>query len=210
MFVRALPEGTQSNLATIARTPLATRFYLAGGTAVALHLGHRLSYDLDFFSLQPFPPDLPRRALAPLGELSVTQESEGTFLGAFNGLQISFFIYPYSLLEDPVVWQGIQIASLPDIATMKLDAISSRGKKRDFVDLYIICQRAFPLSQAIAFFEQRYASVRYNKFHLLKSLVYFEDAEGDEPPQMLEACDWSAVKGFFEDKVRRLMWTLRR
>lgn len=78
MFVRALPEGTQSNLATIARTPLATRFYLAGGTAVGLHLGHRLSYDLGFFSLQPFPPDLPRRALAPLGELSVSSRAWST------------------------------------------------------------------------------------------------------------------------------------
>ena len=87
----------------------------------------------------------------------------GTFLGTFNDLRLSFFIYRYPQLETPVWCEGIQVAGLVDLAAMKLDAISSRGRKRDFIDLHHICQRAFPLSQAIAFFEQRYKGVQYSR-----------------------------------------------
>lgn len=209
MFVNVLSPATRQNLATIASTALASRFYLAGGTAVALHLGHRLSYDLDFFTPErSFPADLPRRELGHRGELSVTQEDAGTFLGTFNGVRISFFIYPYSLLEAPADLEGIQVAGLPDLAAMKLDAISSRGKKRDFIDLYGICQAAFSLEQAIQQFERKYAGVNYSMVHLLKSLTYFEDAEDDPMPQMLIPLEWPAVRRFFEDEVRRLMHAL--
>jgi hypothetical protein len=130
---------------------------------VALHLGHRLSHDLDFFTAaRSFPADLPRRELGRRGELTITQEGAGTFLGILNGVRLSFFIYPYPLLETPADFEGIQIARLPDIAAMKLDAISSRGKKRDFIDLCQICQDAFPLEQAIRHFERKYAGVNYS------------------------------------------------
>ncbi len=209
MFVNVLSPAARQNLATIASTALASRFYLAGGTAVALHLGHRLSYDLDFFTPErSFPADLPRRELGHRGELAVTQEDAGTFLGTFNGVRISFFIYPYSLLEAPADLEGIQVAGLPDLAAMKLDAISSRGKKRDFIDLYGICQAAFSLEQVIQQFERKYAGVNYSMVHLLKSLTYFEDAEDDPMPQMLIPLEWPAVRRFFEDEVRRLMHAL--
>jgi predicted nucleotidyltransferase component of viral defense system len=208
VFVNVLSPAARQSLATIASTALAPRFYLAGGTAVALHLGHRLSHDLDFFTPErSFPTDLPRRELGHRGELTVVQEDAGTFLGTFNGVRISFFIYPYSLLETPIELEGIQIVGLLDLAAMKLDAISSRGKKRDFIDLYEICQSVFPLEQAIRHFEQKYAGVNYSMVHLLKSLTYFEDAEDDPMPQVLTPLEWAEVRRFFEAEVRRLMRT---
>ena len=91
MFVRVLSPTTRKNLALVAKTPLAAQFYLAGGTAVALHLDHRRSYDLDFFIPErDFPLDLPRRELVHLGALVVLQESVGTFVGTLDGAQISF------------------------------------------------------------------------------------------------------------------------
>lgn len=209
MFVNVLSSAAWQNLATIAGTALAPRFYLAGGTAVALHLGHRLSHDLDFFTPErSFPTHLPRQELGHRGRLAVTQEDAGTFLGILNGVRISFFIYPYSLLETPTELEGIQVASLPDLAAMKLDAISSRGKKRDFIDLYQICQATFSLEQALRHFERKYAGVNYSMVHLLKSLAYFEDAEDDPTPQMLTPLEWADVRRFFEVEVRRLMRTL--
>ncbi len=206
MFVNVLSPAARQNLATVADTALAPTFYLAGGTATALHLGHRLSYDLDFFTPErSFPVDLPRRELSHRGQLTVTQEDASTFLGTFNGVRISFFIYPYSLLETPIELEGIHIASLPDLAAMKLDAISSRGKKRDFIDLYHICRDAFPLEQTIQHFEQKYAGVNYNMVHILKSLAYFQDAEDDPMPRMLTPLKWADVRRFFEAEVRRLM-----
>jgi hypothetical protein len=204
MFVETLSQASQNNLDTIARTPLAARFYLAGGTAAALHLGHRLSHDLDFFSGKEFDPALPRRTLAPLGNLSIDQESEDTFLGTFNGVRLGFFLYPYRLLEATTDYQGVSLAGLPDIAAMKLEAIAGRGKKRDFIDLYFICRGAFSLSQIMALFEQKFEGVQYSKVHLLKSLTYFADAEEDEMPYMLEQTSWEAVKRFLESEARNL------
>lgn len=209
MFERVLSAAIQKNLARIAGTSLAERFYLGGGTAVALHLGHRRSYDLDFFAQEwDFPLDLPRRELAPLGELDVIHQEGKTFIAALDGERISFFIYPYPLVDSPSMFEGVQIAGLSDLAAMKLDAISSRGTKRDFIDLYQICQDAFPLREAIRRFERKYADVRYSMIHLLKSLQYFKDAEPDPMPQMLIPLEWAEVKRFFEDEVRRLMQEL--
>lgn len=206
MFVNTLSPTTRRNLARVAETALAKQFYLAGGTAVALHLGHRQSFDLDFFvQAREFPADLPRRELAHLGELTVLDEAAGTFVGTLDGGQVSFFIYPYPLLETPVTFEGVQVAGLPDLASMKLDAISSRGTKRDFVDLYQISQSVFPLHETLAHFERKYAGVHYSMFHLLKSLHYFEDAEPAPMPSMLIPLDWVEVKRFFEREVKRLV-----
>ncbi len=206
MFIQALPSTVRANLALVAQTSLAGKFYLAGGTAVALHLGHRRSYDLDFFIPQrDFPPALPRQELASLGSLVVLHEGAGTFVGTLNGGQISFFIYPYPLLEPFTEVEGVQVAALSDLAAMKLEAISSRGTKRDFIDLYQICQSAIPLREVIRLFERKYAGVQYSMVHILKSLQYFEDAEPDPMPEMLVPCRWSQVKRFFRDEVRRLM-----
>jgi hypothetical protein len=205
MFVRVLSPTIHKNLALVAKTSLAAQFYLAGGTAVALHLDHRRSYDLDFFiPEQDFSLDLPCRELAHLGELVILQESAGSFVGMLDGAQISFFIYPYPLLDTPVDFEGVRVAGLPDLAAMKLEAISSRGKKRDFIDLYRICQDAFPLRQVIENFERKYAGVRYSLVHLLKSLTYFDDAEPDPMPSMLVSLEWDQVKRFFEEEIRRL------
>lgn len=206
MFEQVLSTTTQGNLARIAETSLGERFYLGGGTAVALHLGHRQSYDLDLFTQEwDFPLDLPRRELAPLGEVEVIHQEGKTFIATLDGEQISFFVYPYPLVDALSMFEGVRIAGLSDLAAMKLDAISSRGTKRDFVDLYQICQDVFSLREAIRRFERKYADVRYSMVHLLKSLHYFQDAEPDPMPHMLVPLEWPEVKRFFKGEVQRLM-----
>lgn len=204
MHVEAISEEVQTSLELVSRTPLAGAFYLAGGTGVALHLGHRHSYDLDFFSPKPFEKGDPRRFLAPVGQLAVEQEDEGTFLGVLNGVRVSFFIYPYHLLASPAMLGSIQVAALEDLAVMKLDAIASRGKKRDFIDLYFICQDVMGLGEILPLVERKYAGVTYNFVHLLKSLMYFEDADADPMPQMLRPVTWPDVRRFFEREAQDL------
>lgn len=206
MFIGVLPPAVQANLALVAQTALAKQFYLAGGSAVALHLGHRRSYDLDFFTPErEFWRPFPRQVLESVGQLGVLHETSGTFVGKLNGVQVSFFIYPYQLLEPFHILEGIQVASLPDLAAMKLEAIASRGVKRDFVDLYQICQTTIPLQEVIGLFERKYAGVQYSMVHILKSLAYFQDAEPEPMPEMLLPCRWQDVKRFFQSEVRRLM-----
>jgi len=120
---------------------------LAGGSALALHLGHRISIDLDFFTSDRCYQSEPLvQQLRSIGELVVQQQSEKTLVGSLNGVRLSFFFYPYPVLGEFIELDEVQIASLLDIALMKLIAISQRGKKRDFVDLFLLATCYLPLA----------------------------------------------------------------
>lgn len=204
MFEQTLSNATRKNLGLLGQEPQVKKFYLAGGTAAALQLGHRFSFDLDFFSQQEFSTRMLIEILEKMGKLDVEQRAENTLVGNLNKVKISFFTYKYPLLYKPEKFMGIQIASLPDIAAMKLDAIATRGRKRDFIDLYEICQQKYTLFETFDFLEKKYAGVNYNKIHLLKSLTYFVDAEGDEIPKMIKKISWSKVKEFFINEAKKV------
>ncbi len=208
MFVQALPKGTRRNLALLAKAGLTAPFYLAGGTAAALHLGHRISVDLDFFGPEPFDSAQLAAQLSDLGKFRLERLAEDTLLGELRGVRISFFRYRYPLIAEPVSVLGIPVASLEDIAAMKLDAISRRGTRRDFIDLYFIAQSGLALPEALQWYQRKYAGLNLNLVHLVKSLAYFADAEADPMPQMLVDLSWDEVKRFFEREARSLFKTL--
>ena len=208
MFVQALPKGTRRNLALLAKAGLTAPFYLAGGTAAALHLGHRISVDLDFFGPEPFDSAQLAAQLSDLGKFRLERLAEDTLLGELRGIRISFFRYRYPLIAEPVSVLGITVASLEDIAAMKLDAISRRGTRRDFIDLYFIAQSGLALPEALQWYQRKYAGLNLNLVHLVKSLAYFADAEADPMPQMLVDLSWDEVKRFFEREARSLFKTL--
>jgi hypothetical protein len=184
-------------------------FYLAGGSAAALHLGHRISVDLDFFTEQDdYQAELLIQRLQAVGHLEIQQQSRGTLNARLAGVRISFFVYPYPLLAEMMELDGIRVAGLLDIALMKLATISQRGAKRDFVDLYFICHSGYTLDDLLRRVAEKYPTVSYPSYHLLRALVYFADAEADESPSMLVSWDWTEIKRFFEDEVRRLMQEL--
>lgn len=203
MFTVGLSKDTQGNLAILGKHSLIKPFYLAGGTACSLYFGHRFSFDLDFFTLHPFDPKLITRNLNPLGRLSVDQDDEGTFLGYLNGVKISFFIYPYKLLYKPNIYKNVKIADMRDIACMKIDALSTRGAKRDFIDLFFICKN-YNLINLFSFFKKKYSGVNYNLFHIIKSLSYFASAEEQDMPQMTQKVSWEEVKEFFRKEVKKI------
>lgn len=208
MFVQALPKGTRRNLALLAKAGLTAPFYLAGGTAAALNLGHRISVDLDFFGPEPFDSAQLAAQLSDLGKFRLERLAEDTLLGELRGVRISFFRYRYPLIAEPVSVLGITVASLEDIAAMKLDAISRRGTRRDFIDLYFIAQSGLALPEALQWYQRKYAGLNLNLVHLVKSLAYFADAEADPMPQMLVDLSWDEVKRFFEREARSLFKTL--
>lgn len=205
MLFKPLPPDAQQLLTTLGQQPLVRSFYLAGGSAASFHMGHRLSVDLDFFTpdkeydSQPLVEDLEE-----IGELVVQQRSRKTLVGSLDGVLISFFLYPYPLLQEPTELDNIQIASLLDIALMKLIAIGQRGKKRDFIDLYFICQQGYSLDELLARFPDKFTNISFSIYHTLRSLTYFEDAENDPPPNMLVSYNWEEIKQFFQNEVRRL------
>lgn len=177
--------------------------YLAGGTALALRFGHRISGDLDFFNPELFDAEtLVRRFAAP--GFSVVSIAPHTLHATVLGTRVSFLAYPYPLLFPLAQFDGVSIADPRDIACMKLTAIASRGTKRDFVDFYLACRR-FNTADILASFARKYAATRYSRVHLLKSLTFFDDAEKDPMPHMLIPLAWDEVKRFFEHEAPRMI-----
>lgn len=184
----------------LATTPWIADFYLAGGTALALQLGHRTSVDLDFFSETSFDESRLLPPLASIGILEVLQTAPQSIIGTLDGVKISFLEYRYPLLKAPTELDRVKIASIEDIAAMKLNALARRGTKRDFVDVYFIAKRQ-PLSEQLRLFQTKYNSVGFNLVHLKKSLVFFEDAESEPMPAMLVPTEWREVKNFFVEEA---------
>jgi hypothetical protein len=207
MFLDTLDPPTRIVFRQLGGEPLISAFFLAGGSALALHLGHRISLDLDFFSQREYSmPELLARFQA-LGRLSIESQSPDTFVGELNGVRLSFFTYPYPLLGEVVLCEGIQLASLLDIALMKIAAIGQRGRKRDFIDLYFLCQDQFTLDNLLRDMPRKFPNIEYPSYHLLRALAYFDDAEDDEMPKMIKPIEWKTVRSFFVREVNRLLET---
>ncbi len=180
-------------LEKIGKSQAVKDFYLAGGTALAIQLGHRESIDLDWFSRKDFSNDGLKKAMADLGRFELTGESPGTIHGMLDGVKVSFFHYDYKLLFPFISFKGINLADERDIAAMKIEAISSRGGKKDFIDIYFLLKK-YKLGELMGIFEKKYKDIKYNKLHLLKSLTYFYDAESEPMPKMLKPVGWEPVK----------------
>lgn len=205
MFEQVLPGNTKVVLALLEKNEIIQRAYLAGGTALALQLGHRISYDLDFFTREVFDEN----ALLPeLGKISVFELEKiawRTILGKFEGVRFSIFYYDYPLVCPAKKYGMINVVDARDVAAMKIAAIASRGAKRDFVDLYFICKEVMALEEAIELYDKKYKNLATTSMHVMKSLAYFDDAEGHEMPHMLKPCKWEDVKKYFEKEVKRMV-----
>lgn len=205
MLQEIIPSRTKNSLETLVRAGLLGGFYLAGGTGLALQLKHRLSLDLDFFTGKDIDVKALIKKLGKLGELSVEKEAKQTLVCEFKKTRLSFFKYEYPRLFKVKKLYDIAVADPKDIGCMKISAISSRGTKKDFIDLYFICQKVLPLDRLLKLFEKKYESVDYNMMHIKKSLVYFTDAERDPLPKMLSSVAWKEVKSSFQREVKKLI-----
>jgi predicted nucleotidyltransferase component of viral defense system len=205
LFLETLPPKTAqlANSFQQSKPFFLNDFYLSGGTALSLQLGHRESEDLDFFAQEPFNPEQLQSYLLDYGKLDQTELLPGTLDTFLNGVKLQFLEYPYSLLKPTVYWQNIRISSVIDIACTKLQTISSRGSKKDFIDLYFILDR-YPLIDLFTASEKKYQNISYNEVHIMKSLVYFSDADDQPMPRMHQEVSWDKVKRKIIDAVKQV------
>lgn len=205
MFEQVLPGNTKAILALLEKSQVMERAYLAGGTALALQLGHRISYDLDFFTQEEFDEQIFLPEIEKISNFQLEQISWRTILGKFQDVKFSIFYYKYPLLYAAKRFGMINIIDIRDIAAMKIAAIASRGTKRDFVDLYFICKETVSLPDVIQLYDEKYKNLATTEMHIMKSLVYFADAEPEDMPKMLNKADWEDIKKYFENEVKKLI-----
>ncbi len=191
-----LPTVQREALATLGACARRAGFHLAGGTAVAIHLGHRQSIDLDWFTPSALdePLALAERLRSEAPGLQTTSIAPGTLQAQILGVRCSFLSYRYPLLRPTASWPefSCDLASIEDLACMKLSAVAQRGARKDFLDVYAIGRHGLRLGQMIGLYQEKYG-IR-DVGHVLAGLSYTDDAEREPMPVMLVPVDWPEVK----------------
>ena len=179
-------------------------FYLAGGTALALQIGHRISDDFDFFSIKSFDSDMLFNFLLKNFKENIkkTKSDHGMLYIKIKNISASFIEFKYPILQKKMqVFKGIRIAGIKDIGAMKISAITGRGAKRDFIDLYFLFKLGYTLKELINFYYQKFNSNTENNTLLYKSLLYFNDADEQETPVIFESVAWETIKKEIKKEV---------
>ena len=189
---QAVEPATLGLLKKLILKPYIENFCLVGGTALALHLGHRISIDIDLFTLEDFNSDeLLTNLSSDFNTIEPIIKSNNTLLVEVDSIRTDLikFNYPF---QNIIFENNIRLLSLEDIAPMKLDAITGRGKKKDFYDLFYLLQH-FTLPEMLDLHIQKYQHSTI--FHVIKSLTWFEDADSDAEPIVLDkSVTWQTVK----------------
>lgn len=199
-----MPAAQQQVLRAVGPVVTQHGFYLGGGTAIAIYLGHRRSMDFDWFSPASIgdPLALAARLRNDGIRLEVLEVAQRTLHGAVDGVRMSFLEYPYEHLAPPLAWPAFEcrLASLDDLATMKLSAIAGRGSRKDFVDIFALGTAFRPLPELLGAYQRRYDVADVG--HVLYGLSYFDDAEQEPMPEMLWDVQWTAIRQTIEGWVR--------
>jgi hypothetical protein len=172
---------------------------------LAFHLGHRVSEDLDFFRTDEMDVRALHDVLGTYGPYETLQESDHTLTVLIRNTKLSFFRIRDPFVFDALPHRFFSVAAIGDIALMKLLAISGRGSRKDFADLFIILQDEPPLETYFDMLPRKYGQSRVNTYHILKSLTYFDDAESEPMPQMLVPFDWNECKALFVRTARAIV-----
>lgn len=213
MYWNIIDKDRYNLLKELTETVSIPNYYMIGGTALSIQLGLRESYDFDFCVPEQFNNEILLEELRNLGELEVKQNQKGTCDVILNGVQISFFYYPNKVVKEFVTSDEIpnlKLASVLDIAVMKIVAIAGRGAKKDFFDLYNILTKSdiMLLELANALMQKCGDSINYA--NVIMGLSYFEDAENEILPKTFVDYDWNKIKLYFIDLQKRFQISLEK
>ena len=198
LYLETVESSTLELLKKLQRLPVLEQTRLVGGTALALQLGHRKSIDLDFFGTVDCEAEYLREAIAGIASLSILKESPHIHIYIVDGIKVDIVNYKYPWLDDVVLEQGLRLASVSDIAAMKITAIIGRGTKKDFIDIAFLLHH-FSLEEILHFYAAKYNDS--SVFMAMKSLAYFDDAEADPMPDMFVNQSWQQVKAHILSKI---------
>lgn len=200
---RTVEPGTLELLKELMAVPAIEPFYLVDGTALALQIGHRYSIDLDLFTTEDFDKNGLIDSIERKFEISIEGEFPGMVITYINDVKVDFVKMAYPILFPALSIDGIRMLDVRDIAPMKLKAITQRGSKKDFFDIFYLLQK-MSLLELLELFKAKFE--QYEVFHIIKSLIYFEDAEQYADPVVFDkSVTWEKVKETVEMAVGELM-----
>lgn len=181
-------------------------WYLAGGTSLALQVGHRQSVDLDFFTPESSFDEMKlQRDLQATDKWDTTSADSGTVYGEYDEAKVSFIAYPFFVASGKYAHFGtVKILIPEDIAVMKIIAISQRCRKRDFIDLFWYVHNREPLLDILLRVQTHYPSKKLPMPHFIKSLNFFLEAENDPMPTLFFKASWEEIKKYFRAEVPRV------
>lgn len=203
LYYSTIDQQTLDLLKTIQSAPFLFDMRLVGGTALALQLGHRKSIDIDLFGKFEADEYELTKLLGTLGELKILKKTNNILACIINGINVDIVNYHYPWLSDPVIESDIKLSSIDDIAAMKLAAVAGRGTKKDFIDIFFLL-KDYSLEEMLGLYNQKFRDG--DQFLVLKSLLYFDDANMDPSPDMIVDADWnevmSEIKTIVQDYIR--------
>ncbi len=214
MLYEAIPPSVATLLRDINHLPLPPDTYMAGGTALAIYLNHRVSVDIDLFTDKEFYCGPIISSIQQRHTLTIISATEkDTLLAVVDNIRFSLFNYPYPLLKplvnDPDF--NIKLASPEDIAAMKVVAITQRGTAKDFVDLRVLMAAyELSLSYLVEMVQKKYGVSKEYVYQIKKGLIYFDDALkslGDVTliksgkGMRMEKSEWNEVESFFKSLI---------
>ena len=203
LHTQTVTRATLDLLKALMSLPELSQFGLVGGTNLSLRFGHRLSIDLDLFTNEPFDSEITYNQLeARFPNILQASQSETMLFLYINEVKIDMVLLPYPYLNPMEQVEDIRLVSLEDIAAMKLSAVARRGVKKDFWDIAELLD-VFSLDQMLEFYKTKYSS--RDIFHLLRSLVYFNDADPQKDPDPLNNATWSQVKIKVQNAVKKYL-----
>ncbi len=191
LHYETVDEGTLGLLKQLQSLGILSEMRLVGGTSLALQIGHRKSIDIDFFGNLSAEYENLIDELKTIGEVVPLKNSKNIHSLLVNDIKVDIVNYEYEWLTNKITIDNIQLASIEDIAAMKLNAIIGRGSKKDFIDLFFILKN-YSLATLMDFYTKKYNDG--STFLVLKSLTYFEDADMEEMPFMFNNIDWQTIK----------------
>jgi predicted nucleotidyltransferase component of viral defense system len=203
LLTKTLAPDTLELLKTLMQKPYLNDFLLVGGTALSMQIGHRISVDLDLFSNEIFDTTELKSLLAEDFSSFIAEFERGnSLICSINNIKVDLIRFRYGFTFPIIEEDGIRLADIKDIAPMKIDAISGRGKKKDFFDLYFLLQR-YSLKELLDLYQAKYKHTTI--FHVIKSINYFEDAEIDTDPIVFDnKITWAKVKKTIIQEIRKI------
>ena len=181
-------------------------FYLVGGTALALQIGHRISIDFDLFSVKEISKGLlnkVKRIFKDFEVKTIINNSEQLTV-KINGVKIDFVEYKFPLKTKLLEYQNVKIVSILEIAAMKAYALNYRGTLKDYVDLYFILKGKYASLEDIKKIAEKKYRNEFNFRLFLEQLVYSKDIKKEKIEFLKKRITETQIQNFFEKEMKKL------